>query len=104
VAYVVAQRSREIGVRIALGATRANVVATVLEKAAILVATGLAVGSIGAWYLNATAKAFLFQRQSNDPRAFVAAALSLSLAAFIASVVPARCTASVDPMVALRSE
>jgi ABC-type antimicrobial peptide transport system permease subunit len=103
-AYVVAQRTREIGVRMALGATRANVVGMVLGNAAMLVALGMAIGGIAAWYLSATAKAFLFQLEANDPRAFVAAVLALTLAAFIASVVPARRAASVDPMVALRAE
>jgi putative ABC transport system permease protein len=103
-AYVVAQRTREIGVRMALGATRGNVVGMVLRNAGLLVATGLVIGGISAWYLSATAKAFLFQLDSNDPRAFVAAMVVLVCAAFIASVVPARRAATVDPMVALRSE
>jgi putative ABC transport system permease protein len=103
-AYVVAQRTREIGVRMALGATRANVVGMVLRNAALLVALGLAIGGAGAWYLSAAARAFLFQLEANDPRAFVAAVLALTLAAFIASVIPARRAASVDPMVALRAE
>ena len=103
-AYIVAQRTREIGVRMALGATRAHVVGMVLQNAAILVVVGLAIGGIAAWYLSAAAKAFLFQLETNDPRAFVVAVSSLALAALIASAVPARRAASVDPMVALRAE
>jgi putative ABC transport system permease protein len=103
-AYVVSQRTREIGVRMALGATRSNVIGMVLGNAAVLVAVGLAIGAIGAWYLSAAAKTFLFRLDSNDPRAFGAALVALSVAALVASAVPARRAASVDPMVALRAE
>ncbi len=103
-AYVVAQRTREIGVRMALGATRGNVVGMVLKNAGLLVATGLVLGGAGAWCLRSTAERFLFRMDASDPRAFVAAILALSLAALIASVIPARRAATVDPMVALRAE
>jgi putative ABC transport system permease protein len=103
-AYVVSQRTREIGVRMALGATRATVLRMVLLNACALVAAGLVLGGLGAWYLSATAKTFLFQLDSNDPRAFAAALVSLAIAALVASIIPARRAASVDPMVALRSE
>jgi putative ABC transport system permease protein len=103
-AYLVSQRTREIGVRMALGATRGRVVGMVLRNAGMMVAAGLVIGTAGAWYLSAAAKAFLFRLDSNDPRAFAAAVVSLSLAALIASVIPARRAASVDPMVALRAE
>ena len=103
-AYLVAQRTREIGVRMALGATRMNVVTMVLINAVAMVAAGLVIGGVGAWYLSAAAKTFLFRLESNDPRAFVAAVVSLSLAALVASAIPARRAASVDPMVALRAE
>lgn len=103
-AYVVSQRTREIGVRIALGATRSNVVGMVLFDAAALVASGLIIGGMAAWYLSAAAKAFLFRIEPTDARAFVAALLSLAGAALVASAIPARRAASVDPMVALRAE
>jgi putative ABC transport system permease protein len=103
-AYTVAQRTREIGVRMALGATRSRVVGMVLGKACVLVALGLAIGGLGAWYLSAAAKTFLFRIESNDPRAFVVAVLVLALAALVASAIPARRAAKVDPMVALRAE
>jgi putative ABC transport system permease protein len=61
-------------------------------------------GWIGAWYLSAMAKTFLFGVEANDARAFAAALVSLSLAALVASIVPARRAASVDPTVALRAE
>jgi putative ABC transport system permease protein len=102
--YVVAQRTREIGVRMALGATHSTVVAMVLKNAGGLVAAGLIVGSGGAWYLSATARMFLFGLQPHEPRAFVAALGVLCASALIASVIPARRAASVDPVVALRAE
>jgi putative ABC transport system permease protein len=103
-AYVVSQRAREIGVRMALGATRADVMRMVLLNACVLVSSGLILGSIGAWYLSAAARAFLFSIEATDPRAFAAAFVLLALAAFAASVIPARRAASVDPMVALKAE
>lgn len=103
-AAIVSQRTREIGVRMALGATRSNVVGMVLAKTGALVALGLAIGSAGAWYLSATAEAFLFGLEPTEPRAFAAAIVTLLVAAFAASIIPARRAASVDPVVALRSE
>ena len=103
-AYLVSQRTREIGVRIALGATRSTVVGMVLRNACLLVTAGLAIGGVAAWYLTGAAKAFLFRLQPTDPRAFAAAAASLLVVALVASVIPARRAASVDPMVALRAE
>ena len=103
-AYVVSQRTREIGIRMALGATRSTIVGAVLIHAAVLVAAGLAIGSVGALYLGAAAKAFLFGVEATDPRAFAAAVALLSLSALTATVMPARRAAGVDPLVALRAE
>ncbi len=103
-AYLVTQRTREIGVRMALGATRLAVVGLVFRNAAMLVVAGLAIGGVASWYVSAAARTFLFRLQPADPRAFAAAALLLSLAGLIAAIVPARRAASVDPIVALRSE
>jgi predicted permease len=103
-AYVVSQRTREIGVRMALGATRGTVIRMVLRHAGLLVLAGLLLGGIGAWYLSAAAERFLFRLESNDPRAFIAAIVALALAGVIASAIPARRAASVDPIDALRAE
>jgi predicted permease len=103
-AYVVAQRTREIGVRMALGATRGTVVSMVLRSATLLVTAGLIIGGVGAWFLSATAKSFLFKIDVNDPRAFAAAVGTLAIAALVASIIPARRAASVDPVIALRVE
>ena len=103
-AFVVAQKTREIGVRMALGASRTRVVGTVVLHALALVAVGLALGSSLAWYLSETARAFLFGIAPTDPRAFAIAALSLLAAASVATIVPAWRAASVDPVLALRAE
>ncbi|MEP6918591.1 MAG: FtsX-like permease family protein [Acidobacteriota bacterium] len=93
-----------MGVRMALGATRENVIRMVLLTACVPVFSGFILGGVGAWYLSAAARTFLFSIEPTDPRAFAAAFLLLALAALIATVSPARRAASVDPMVALRAE
>jgi putative ABC transport system permease protein len=103
-AYLVAQREREIGVRIALGATRPAVIGLVIGRASLLVGLGLVIGGAGAYALGGTAKAFLFRMQVTDPRAFAAAVGVLVLAALLATIIPALRAASVDPIIALRSE
>lgn len=103
-AYAVSQRTREIGVRMALGATQGLVMRMVIRSAGVMVGTGLIIGAAGAWWLSTFADAFLFRIEATDPRAFVVAIGVLLLAATVAAVLPARRAAGVDPMVALRSE
>jgi ABC-type antimicrobial peptide transport system permease subunit len=88
----------------ALGATRSNVVRMVLLNAGALVGSGLVIGGIASWNLSAASTAFLFRVEPTDPRAFALAVVSLTVAALVASAIPARRAASVDPMVALRAE
>ena len=103
-AYTVSQRTREIGVRMALGASRSSVVNMVMGRATVLVATGLAIGTLAAWGLSGAASRFLFRIEPHDLRAFAVAVATLAVAALIASAIPARRAASVDPMIALRAE
>jgi putative ABC transport system permease protein len=103
-ASMVSQRAREIAVRIALGATRSNVVIMVLLNAGALVGSGLIIGGVAAWSLSATVKAFLFGIEATDPRAFAAALVLLAGAALVASVIPARRAATIDPIVVLRAD
>jgi putative ABC transport system permease protein len=102
--YVVSQRTREIGVRMALGATRARVMGMVMMNACLQVAAGLLIGAGAAWYMSAAAESFLFRVEAQDPRALLAALTTLGLAGVLASAIPARRAASVEPMVALRGE
>jgi len=103
-AYIVSQRTREIGVRIALGATRGAVIRMVLANAGALVVAGLAIGGVAAWFLSAAAKTFLFQLDARDPRAFAGAMVCLALSALVATALPARRAATVDPNTALRAD
>jgi predicted permease len=100
--YTVAQRTSEVGLRMALGATPAIVLATVVREGALLLAIGLVIGCAGAWALGASVQAFLFQVKPNDPAVFAAAAAALGITGLLASLVPARRAALVDPLVALR--
>jgi predicted permease len=102
--YLVAQRTNEIGVRMALGATRWNVVGMILRRAAVLLALGLTLGALSAWSLAQTVEAFLFQVTPRDPRVFLAVILTLGAVGLAASAIPARKASSVDPLVALRRE
>jgi putative ABC transport system permease protein len=103
-AYLVAQRRREIGVRLALGATRASVIRMIFARAAVLVASGVVLGGAASWYLTGAAKSFVFGYQSNDMTGLIAAAVVLSASAFTACALPAWRAATVDPIAALRSE
>ncbi|HEX9761222.1 MAG TPA: ADOP family duplicated permease, partial [Candidatus Acidoferrales bacterium] len=103
-AYIVAQRTNEIGVRMALGATPGNILGMVLRRATVLIAAGLLLGGAAAWYLSAGVRTFLFEVEPNDPNVFVLAVTTLALAGLAASAVPARRAARVDPVVALRQE
>jgi putative ABC transport system permease protein len=103
-AYLAAQRTHEIGVRMALGATRGQVITMFLRHSATLAFIGLALGTAGAWTLSSTAGAFLFQIEPTDWRVFTAALIVLGLCAVTASAIPARRAARVDPLVALRYE
>jgi ABC-type antimicrobial peptide transport system permease subunit len=76
----------------------------VLKRAAVLMVAGLAIGGVAAWFLSAGVRTFLFQVEPNDTRVFVAAVVTLAAAGLVASAVPARRAASVDPLVALRHE
>jgi hypothetical protein len=101
-AYAVAQRMTEMGIRISLGATRSHILAMVLRDATALIAAGLLIGSVATWRLSSLAEAFLFQIRPADPRVFAGALGLLVLVGLIAALVPARRAASVDPLVALK--
>jgi len=102
VSYLVTQRRQEIGVRIALGARRADVLQLVLRQGAVLAAGGLVAGGIGAFFLTTFLKGMVYGVSTSDPIAFVGVLGVLAGVALLASWVPARRAASVDPMNVLR--
>jgi ABC-type antimicrobial peptide transport system permease subunit len=104
IAYLVSQQARDIGIRMALGATRSRVVAAVFGQVGQLLAAGLVVGGFAAWSLSNTADRFLFGLEPNDARAYVIAMTTLVTAGFVAALLPARRAASIDPAQALRQE
>ncbi len=104
IAFSVAQRTREIGVRMALGASRRDVFVLVLGEGLRMTAVGVLIGAAAALAVGASLSSLLFGVAPFDPWTFGATTLVLVLTAAIASIVPARRAASVDPMVALRAE
>jgi len=103
-AYIVAQRTREIGVRMALGARRGDVLRLVLGRALVLSGIGVAIGGAGALALTRYMTALLYQTEPGDPVIIGAVAILLVGSTLLASYVPGRAATRVDPLVALRAE
>jgi len=102
--YIVTQRTKEIGIRVALGARPAAVIAMVSRRLSLVVCGGLATGTLAAWSLAGVVRTFLFQTEPADPRILASVMGVLMLAGGLAAVVPAWRAASVDPLHALRDE
>jgi ABC-type antimicrobial peptide transport system permease subunit len=103
-AYFVTQRTREIGIRIALGAQWRDVLKLILRSGMSLVIIGLTIGLAGAFALTRLMTTLLFEVSPTDPITFCAVALCVIFAALLACYVPARRATKVDPLVALRYE
>jgi putative ABC transport system permease protein len=104
IATSVSQRTREFGVRMALGASRGGILAMVLRQGLVLVAIGLVLGAIAAIVLSRVLTALLFDTTSTDPVAFAAVAVAFVVAGALACLGPAFRATTVDPVYALRSE
>jgi predicted permease len=103
-AYTVAQRTREIGLRMALGAAPGRVRLMLLKQVGLMTLVGGAIGLVAAWYLGRLAESQLYQLQGRDPLTLVVSAVVLSVVALAAGFIPAHRASQVDPMWALRYE
>jgi ABC-type antimicrobial peptide transport system permease subunit len=103
-AYSVGRRTREVGIRMALGAERSDVMLLVLKKAALLLAAGLISGLVASWFAARAIQAFLFGVDRHDPITVLSVCGLLAVSGLIAALIPARRAASIDPMQALRTE
>jgi ABC-type antimicrobial peptide transport system permease subunit len=104
ISYSVAQRTREMGIRAALGASKPRLLRLVLNRGAWLTAAGLAIGIAGALALTRLLGNLLYDVSPRDPATMTAVAVMLAVVAGLASYVPARRATTIDPMVALRYE
>ncbi len=104
ISYGVAQRTQEIGIRMALGARDTDVLTMVVRHGAMLAAVGLAVGLAGALALSRLVSSLLFQVSATDPPTFATGTVVLTAVAVLAAALPARRAAQTDPMIALRNE
>jgi putative ABC transport system permease protein len=104
IAYNVTERTQEIGIRMALGAQRRDVLRMVIRQALLLVAIGMAAGAAGALLLTRLMSGLLFQVQPADPITFAAVSLVLTAVGFCASCIPGLRATRVDPVIALRAE
>jgi len=102
--FTVAQRTREIGLRIALGAPQGNILSLVLSRALLLVAVGLSIGGAMAWFAVKSANSYIYGVKAHDGITFTAVIAILAASSFFAAWLPARRAAAVDPILALRSE
>jgi len=103
-AYAVAQRTREIGIRIALGATRRTIARAIMGQGAILAVSGIVVGLGGAYWATKFIDKMLYGVPRGDPYSFAAGALLLFATAMAACLVPMRRAVAVDPLIAMRAE
>ena len=104
ISYGVSQRTRELGVRVALGAQQRDVIGLVVKQGMTLAGIGIAAGLLGSFGVTRVVSSLLNGVSPTDPLSFVGVSAFLAAVAFVASVIPARRASGVDPIVALRAE
>jgi predicted permease len=104
IAYTVQQRTREIGIRIALGASADRVVGMIVSRGLVLALVGVALGTMGSYALTRVLRSLLYGVSARDPLTFVGVAVLLCAVALLASWIPARRAARVDPLAAMRAD
>lgn len=104
ISYTVAHRTREMGVRLALGADRDSILAMIIKNGLLLAGTGIVVGLVAALLLTRLIASLLYEVSPSDPLTFIGVPIAMIMMAVIASYLPARRVAKVDPVVALRYE
>jgi ABC-type antimicrobial peptide transport system permease subunit len=104
IAYSVAERTRELGIRVALGADRRAVMRLIVGEGLKLAAAGIVIGLIGSWMLTGTLRTMLFEVSPIDPSVIGLTVTAVLLVTALASYMPARRALKVDPMVALRAD
>ena len=102
--YLVARRTHEIGIRLAVGADRSQVLALVLKQGLTLAGSGIAAGVLAALLLTRLMQSLLYQVQPTDPWTFLIVTLALVVVALLASALPAFRATRVSPLIALRTE
>jgi ABC-type antimicrobial peptide transport system permease subunit len=103
-AYTVARRRREIGIRVALGALQGDVLWMIMRQVVLLCGAGLAIGALLAFALDSLIRSQLCGLQPDDPFTFVSAGLVLAVAAGMAGLIPSWRASRIDPMQSLRNE
>jgi len=103
-AYYVSRRHHEIGIRVALGAAKGDIVELVLKRGLVLVAVGIALGLVGAFGVTRTLSDVLYQVKPTDPMTFALVSLFFAFVAVIACLLPAWRALRVDPLIALQAE
>jgi ABC-type antimicrobial peptide transport system permease subunit len=103
-AQAAVRRTQEIGLRMAVGASRVQILAMIARQGLVLAAAGIAIGMAASYALSKYLESWLYEITPTDPLTFGAAALLLALVAWVATVIPARRAARLDPMKALRYE
>jgi ABC-type antimicrobial peptide transport system permease subunit len=103
-AFSVAQRRREIGVRLALGAGRGEVLALIVKQGMLLAGAGLAIGFVGSIAASRLLQSLLYETEVHDPITFAIVPVLLAIVSLAACYLPGRRATMVDPMVTLRSE